>query len=50
MSFFTRDSKRIQTTWGECGAEKTWVANIDANIQDELVIEQAELFAQHAAD
>ncbi|QWE27950.1 hypothetical protein [Polynucleobacter sp. AM-7D1] len=49
MSFFTRDSKRIQTSWGECGAEKTWVANIDANIQDELVIEQAKQIVDHCS-
>lgn len=41
MSFFTKDAKRTQITWGSCGPDRTWLAYIDANIQDEAVIEQA---------
>lgn len=41
MTFFTKAAKRSQTEWGKCGPDKTWLAYIDANIQDEVVIEQA---------
>ena len=41
MTFYTKDPKRTQTAWGPHGPDKTWLAYIDANIQDELVIEQA---------
>jgi hypothetical protein len=41
MSFFTKDPKRIQTTWGQIGGNKNFLAYIDANVQDKEVIEQA---------
>jgi hypothetical protein len=41
MTFFTKDPKRIQTTWGQIGGNKNFLAYIDADIQDEAVIEQA---------
>ena len=41
MTFFTKDPKRIQTTWGLIGGNKNFLAYIDADIQDEAVIEQA---------
>jgi hypothetical protein len=41
MTFYTKDAKRTQTTWGPHGPEKTWHAYIDADIQDQVVIEQA---------
>lgn len=41
MTFFTKDPKRIQTTWGVIGGNKNFLAYIDADIQDEAVIEQA---------
>ena len=41
MTFFTKDPKRIQTTWGQIGDNKNFLAYIDADIQDEAVIEQA---------
>ncbi|MCF8190223.1 MAG: hypothetical protein K9J14_03065 [Polynucleobacter sp.] len=49
MSFFTRDSKRVQTTWGEYGGGKTWVANIDAKVQDTDVIETAKAIVDHCS-
>ena len=41
MTFYTKDAKRTQTTWGPHSPEKTWHAYIDADIQDQVVIEQA---------
>ena len=41
MTFYTKDAKRTQTTWGAHGSVKTWHAYIDADIQDQVVIEQA---------
>lgn len=41
MTFFTKDPKRIQTTWGQIGGNKNFLAYIDADIQDEALIEQA---------
>ena len=41
MTFFTKDPKRTQTTWGLIGGNKNFLAYIDADIQDEAVIEQA---------
>ncbi|MBU3579740.1 hypothetical protein ICN17_06940 [Polynucleobacter sp. 73C-SIWE] len=49
MSFFKRDSNRTQTTWGKSGSNQTWVANIDANVQDKEIIERAKLIVDHCS-
>ena len=49
MSFFTKDPKRIQTTWGQIGGNKNFLAYIDANVQDKEVIEQAKLIVDHCS-
>ena len=49
MSFFNRDPQRTQTTWGKYPPNRTWVAFIDAEIQDKAVIEQAKLIVDHCS-
>jgi len=49
MSFFIRDPKRVQTTWGGYSPDQTWVVNIDADIQDAEVIEQAKTIVDHCS-
>ena len=49
MSFFNRDLVRTQTTWGSYGGNQTWVANIDADIQDQKVIERAKLIVDYCS-
>jgi len=49
MTFYTKDTKRTQTTWGAHGLEKTWLAYIDADIQDAEVIEQAKTIVDHCS-
>ena len=49
MSFFNRDLVCTQTTWGSYGGNQTWVANIDADIQDQKVIEQAKLIVDYCS-
>lgn len=49
MSFFNRDAKRVQTTWGKNVSDQTWIANIDADIQDAEVIEQAKTIVDHCS-
>ena len=41
MNFFTKDAKRKQTIWAPYGGYTNFLAYIDADIQDEEVIEQA---------
>lgn len=49
MSFFTPDVQRTQTVWGASPQGLEWVANIDATIHDESVIEQAKLIVDHCS-
>ena len=49
MPFYTKDPKRQQTTWGKHWPDRTWLAYIDANIQDEVVIEQAKQIVDHCS-
>ena len=49
MSFFTPDVQRTQTVWGASPQGLEWVANIDAPIHDESVIEQAKLIVDHCS-
>jgi len=49
MTFYNKDTKRTQTTWGEHGPEKAWFAYIDADIQDAEVIEQAKTIVDHCS-
>ena len=49
MSFFTPDVQRTQTVWGASPQGLEWVANIDAPIHDESVIDQAKLIVDHCS-
>ena len=49
MSFFTPDVQRTQTIWGARPQGLEWVANIDAPIHDESVIDQAKLIVDHCS-
>ena len=49
MSFFTPDVQRTQTVWGASPQGLQWLANIDAPIHDESVIEQAKLIVDHCS-
>ena len=49
MSFFTPDVQRTQTVWGASPQGLEWVANIDAPIHEESVIEQAKLIVDHCS-
>ena len=49
MTFYTKDPKRTQVEWGKHGPDKTWLAYLDANIQDELIIDQAKQIVDHCS-
>ena len=49
MSFFTPDVQRTQTVWSASPQGHEWVANIDAPIHDESVIEQAKLIVDRCS-
>ena len=49
MTFFTKDAKRTQTTWTLHGGNKNFLAYIDADIQDEKIIEQAKILVDHCS-
>lgn len=49
MSFFTKHPSRKQTSWGQTASGSEWLAYIDADIDDEEVINQAKVIVDHCS-
>lgn len=49
MSFFTKNPSRKQTSWGKTASGLEWLAYIDADIDDEEIIDRAKLIVDHCS-